>query len=77
MTNQSAADVTFTIKSNNYRSDGPWNYQVTAGQFTDDFFNAVAYTGGWYDFTVTVSADGSFSRRFVGHIETGAASITG
>ncbi|MEU6652057.1 phospholipase domain-containing protein [Streptomyces sp. NPDC046900] len=77
MTDQSAADVTFTIKSNNYRSDGPWTYQVTAGQFTDDFFNAVAYTGGWYDFTVTVSADSSFSRRFVGHIETGAASITG
>ncbi|GAA3050139.1 phosphocholine-specific phospholipase C [Streptomyces glomeratus] len=77
MTNQTAASVTFTIKSNNYRSDGPWTYQVAAGEFTDDFFNAVAYQGGWYDFTVTVSADGSFSRRFVGHIETGAPSVTG
>ncbi|MGW2857290.1 phospholipase domain-containing protein [Streptomyces sp. NPDC001215] len=37
----------------------------------------MAYNGGWYDFTVTVNADSSFSRRFVGHIETGAASVTG
>ncbi|MEU6370227.1 hypothetical protein ABZ876_32015 [Streptomyces sp. NPDC046931] len=26
----------------------------------------MAYQGGWYDFTVTVSADSSFSRHFVG-----------
>ncbi|MFF3062482.1 phosphocholine-specific phospholipase C [Streptomyces sp. NPDC057909] len=77
MTNQTTAPVTFTIRSNNYRGDGPWTYQVPAGQFTDDYFNAIAYTSGWYDFTATTSADAAFSRRFTGHIETGVASVTG
>ncbi|MFG3062950.1 phospholipase domain-containing protein [Streptomyces sp. NPDC048231] len=52
-------------------------YQATAGNFVDDYFNAVAYKGGWHDFTVTVSSDTTFSRRFVGHLETGAPSVTG
>ncbi|TFV33506.1 DUF756 domain-containing protein [Streptomyces sp. T1317-0309] len=52
-------------------------YQATAGNFVDDYFNAVAYNGGWYDFSVTVSSDTTFSRRFVRHLETGAPSVTG
>ncbi|MGW2251538.1 hypothetical protein ACWCXH_15220 [Kitasatospora sp. NPDC001660] len=32
---------------------------------------------GWYDFTVTVDADGSWSQRFTGHLETGAPSVSG
>ncbi|MER6997587.1 phospholipase C, phosphocholine-specific [Streptomyces sp. NPDC000410] len=75
--NASTAAVTFTITSNNYRSDGPWTYQVPAGGSVDDYFNAVAYHGGWYDFTITVSSDSAWSQRFTGHIETGAASVTG
>ena len=75
--NGSGAAATYTVTSNNYRTDGPWTYQVPAGQTVSDYFNAVAYNGGWYDFTVTVSADSTWSRRFSGHIETGAASVTG
>ncbi len=75
--NDSAAEVTFTITSNNYRSDGPWTHKVAAGKTVDDYFNAVAYQHGWYDFTVTVDVDGTFARRFTGHIETGADSVTG
>ncbi|MEY9843679.1 phospholipase C [Streptacidiphilus sp. BW17] len=77
MTNTGTSTVTFTVTSNNYRSDGPWTYQVAAGQTTSDYFNAVANQDGWYDFTVTVSGDSSWSRRVTGHIETGSASVTG
>jgi len=38
---------------------------------------AQADQSGWYDFTITVSADSTWSRRFTGHLEYGAASITG
>jgi phospholipase C len=75
--NGSGSSATFTVKSNNYRGDGPWTYTVNASQTVSDYFNAVAFFGGWYDFTVTVSADSNWSRRFVGHIETGASSVTG
>ena len=77
MANASAAAVTVTITSANYRTDGPWTYHIPAGGSADDYFNAVAYTGGWYDFTLTVDSDSSWTRRFTGHIETGAPSVTG
>lgn len=77
LTNTSTAAVTFTITSNHYRTDGPWTYQVAAGGSTQDYFNAVANQGGWYDFTVTVNSDATWSRRFTGHIETGAVSVSG
>ncbi len=75
--NQTSGSVTFTITANAYRSDGPWTHQVAAGKTVDDYFNAVANAHGWYDFTVTVDVDGTFSRRFTGHLETGAPSVTG
>ncbi|MEZ0067501.1 phospholipase C [Streptacidiphilus sp. MAP12-20] len=77
LTNTGTGSVTFTVKSNNYRTDGPWTYQVAAGATVSDHFNAVAYQNGWYDFTVTVSSDSSWSRRVTGHIETGSASVSG
>ncbi|MGF1428489.1 phosphocholine-specific phospholipase C [Kitasatospora sp. LaBMicrA B282] len=77
LANNGSNPVTFTIKSNNYRTDGPWTYTVAAGQSVSDYFNAVAYNGGWYDFTVTAGNDATFSQRFTGHLETGAASVTG
>jgi phospholipase C len=36
-----------------------------------------AVQNGWYDFTVTADADATWSRRYTGHIETGAASVSG
>ncbi|MFD9126761.1 phosphocholine-specific phospholipase C [Kitasatospora sp. NPDC059571] len=77
LANTGTAAVTFTITSTNYRSDGPWTYTVPAGGTTSDYFNAVAYTNGWYDFTVTVDSDATWSQRFTGHLETGAPSISG
>ncbi|MER5354880.1 phospholipase C, phosphocholine-specific [Kitasatospora sp. NPDC002551] len=77
LANTGSTALTFTITSTNYRADGPWTYQVPAGGSVSDFFNAVAYTNGWYDFTVTVNADSAWSQRFTGHLETGAASVSG
>ncbi|MFE1350326.1 phospholipase domain-containing protein, partial [Streptomyces sp. NPDC058757] len=77
LTNASAGPVTFTVRSNAYRTDGPWTYTVPAGAAREDHFNAVAYQDGWYDFTILADIDGTWSRRYTGHIETGAPSVTG
>jgi phospholipase C len=77
MVNNTTASVTFTVKSNGYRSDGPWTYVVAAGATVSDFWNVQLYTGGWYDLSVTVNVDNNFSRRFVGHVELGGPSVTG
>ncbi|MER5886623.1 phospholipase C, phosphocholine-specific [Streptomyces sp. NPDC001941] len=76
-TNTSTAAVTFTVRSANYRTDGPWTYTVDPGGSAEDHFNVVAYTDGWYDFTVTVGSDTTWSRRYTGHVETGAPSVSG
>ncbi|MEV7419036.1 phosphocholine-specific phospholipase C [Streptomyces sp. NPDC089919] len=77
ITNRSGAAASFTIRSNAYRTDGPWTYTVPAGGSVEDYFNQVAYCHGWYDFTVLASSDGTWSRRYTGHLETGAPSISG
>lgn len=33
-------------------------------------------TAGWYDFTLTMKGNDTFSKQYAGHIETGSASIT-
>lgn len=58
-------------------TDGPWTYRLAAGARAGDSFDTVVGQHGWYDFTVTCSTDSSWTRRVVGHIETGRASITG
>ncbi|MFB9367799.1 phosphocholine-specific phospholipase C [Kitasatospora albolonga] len=75
--NAGTSAVTFTVTPNNYRTDGPWTYTVQPGGNTSDYFNAVAHQNGWYDFTVTVSSDSTWSQRFTGHLETGLPSVTG
>jgi phospholipase C len=37
----------------------------------------LATGNGWYDLSVTISGDASWSRRYIGHLEDGEASITG
>ncbi len=77
MTNHGSRPVSFVISAGNYRTDGPWHYDVQPGATVTDYFNAVAYSGGWYDFTIGVNNDSTWSRRFTGHLETGAPSVTG
>ncbi len=69
--------MTFTDHVDQLPHRRPVDYTVAAGREVSDYFNAVAYDNGWYDFTVTVSSDTAWSRRFTGHLETGAPSVTG
>ncbi|MEV6007118.1 phosphocholine-specific phospholipase C [Streptomyces sp. NPDC051976] len=79
LANNSPAETTFTITNNNtaYRSDGPWHYTVAAAETATDHFNAVHYSNGWYDLTVTADSDTTWSQRFTGHLETGQNSVSG
>ncbi|MFD5766098.1 phospholipase domain-containing protein [Streptomyces sp. NPDC127049] len=77
LTNTSGGPVTFTIRSHAYRTDGPWTCTVTAGSSREGWFDAVTYADGWYDFTVPADVDGTWSRLYTGHIETGTPSVTG
>ncbi|MEU7883047.1 phosphocholine-specific phospholipase C [Microbispora bryophytorum] len=69
--------VTFTITHNNYSSGKPQTVKVNAHGKEAWTVNPVKESDGWYDVTVTADNDGGWSQRFVGHLETGEASITG
>lgn len=60
------------VKSNAYRTDGPWSLDVAAGDTGTLHWN-LDDSGHWYDFTV--SADG-IERRFAGRVETGKPSVS-
>jgi phospholipase C len=77
LTNSGSGPVTFTITANNYTTEGPWTYKVAAGATVNTYFSAVATTQGWYDFTITLSGDTSWVRRYTGHLENGGTSVTG
>ena len=72
------APCAFTVADNAYGLGGPWEYSSTAGPIAHEV--PVAASGNWYDFTVTASGDGCggrvFSRRFMGHLETGKVTTT-
>jgi phospholipase C len=77
MHNASSAKVTFSIRANAYRQrDLVWTYTLAAGESTSELFDQLRYAGGWYDFSASLDVDGSWTRRFVGHIENGAASVS-
>ncbi|MFI7627114.1 phosphocholine-specific phospholipase C [Microbispora rosea] len=69
--------VTFTITHNNYNSGKPQTVTVNAHGKEAWTVNPVKESDGWYDVTVTADNDEGWSQRFVGHLETGEASITG
>ncbi|MFI7027291.1 phosphocholine-specific phospholipase C [Microbispora rosea] len=69
--------VTFTITHNNYNSGKPQTVKVNAHGKEAWTVNPVKESDGWYDVTVTADNDEGWSQRFVGHLETGEASITG
>lgn len=69
--------VTFTITSQNYSADRPQSYHVQPHATAVHPVNPLKSSHGWYDLTVTVRTDRSWSRRYVGHLENGSASVTG
>jgi phospholipase C len=60
------------VRSNAYRSDGPWVLSVSAAK-TVSLAWTVDGSGNWYDFTASSNA---FERQFAGRMETGASSIS-
>ncbi|HEY4461071.1 MAG TPA: phospholipase C, phosphocholine-specific [Streptosporangiaceae bacterium] len=69
--------VTFTVTPGHYSSGPARTYHVRAHGSATHVAGALAASGGWYDLSVTVSGDGSWSRRYVGHLEDGEPSVTG
>jgi phospholipase C len=73
--NSGQSACTFTVKANAYRKDGPWTYSVKAGETAKPSWS-LADSARWYDFSVTVDSDSSFTRRFAGRVENGKPGIT-
>jgi phospholipase C len=74
--NRTRRPVTFTLKANAHRPDGPWIRVVPAGGESSEIFHPLSHGQGWYDLTVTADCDPRFQRVLAGHIETGQASVT-
>ncbi|MCW2539519.1 MAG: phospholipase phosphocholine-specific [Frankiales bacterium] len=77
LTNGSTAAVTFTLTPNQYITGAPSTYYVLASGSTTASFDVIGQNNGWYDITATVSSDATWARRFAGHVENGAPSVTG
>jgi phospholipase C len=69
--------VTFTVAQNHYSVEPARTYHVPAGGTAAHVAAPLSSSGGWYDLSVTISGDTSWSRRYVGHLENGRPSITG
>jgi hypothetical protein len=76
LANRLAAAAIFTITANHYTS-GTLTESVAAGATWSGDVTAAFTASGWYDFTITVSADASWSQRFAGHLENEPTSVTG
>ncbi|WP_434657115.1 phosphocholine-specific phospholipase C [Chromobacterium violaceum] len=76
LNNQGSKVATFQVSGNGYGGAAPQQVVVTPGGSQLLSWN-LSGVYGWYDFTVTCTGDGGFVRRLVGHVETGAASVTG
>ncbi len=76
LTNQSAAPIRATVKSDAYaRSHRPWMADIAAGGGVERRWD-LKTTRGWYDFSVHAETTALFARRIAGRVETGAPSIS-
>src|SRR6478752_3290454 len=75
--NDAKKSVTFTITFNNYSSKARESVRVSAHDRETWELDACGHADGWYDITVSVSSDASWSQRLTGHLETGRPSVSG
>ena len=75
--NNGKSAVTFTVTVNNYGKDRPRTIRVAAHGRATHETDPLVSGDGWYDLSVAISGDGSWSRRYTGHLEDGRNSITG
>lgn len=65
---------TLLVKANAYLPDQSWRLETHKHEV--ELAWDMSKFGGWYDFTVTMQDDASFSRRFAGRIETNQDSFS-
>ncbi|GAM33047.1 phospholipase C precursor [Acinetobacter calcoaceticus] len=66
--------VKLTVKANAYLANKTWTIETDHSE--KELVWDMSEFGGWYDFTVTLADDATFSRRFAGRIETQEDSIS-
>jgi len=76
LTNASAAAATLRVCGDAYADDAPRAVRLEPGEHRV-IERAAFRTNGWYDVSVTADVDPAFLRRCSGHLETGAASVSG
>ena len=62
------------VKANAYLPNQQWSIETTNSE--KELVWDMTEFGGWYDFTVYLEVDPSYSRRFAGRIETQKDSIS-
>ncbi|MCM1960737.1 phospholipase C, phosphocholine-specific [Acinetobacter modestus] len=62
------------VKANAYLPNKTWEIETTTAE--KELSWDMSEFGGWYDFTVTIQNEPSFSRRFAGRIETNEDSFS-
>lgn len=76
--NDAAKSVSFTITFNNYASHAKsQTVRVAAHRREEWELDVCGDADGWYDLTITLNTDASWSQRLTGHLETGRASVSG
>ncbi|MHB1432662.1 MAG: phosphocholine-specific phospholipase C [Streptosporangiaceae bacterium] len=77
LSNGGGATVRFTVRPNYYSRVAARSYQVRPHESQTHVVEGIEASHGWYDVSVTVDGDASWSRRYVGHLEDGRPSLTG
>ena len=72
--NDGARSAKLMVKANAYLSNQIWTIETTTVE--KELVWDMTESGGWYDFTVSIENDTSYSRRFAGRIETKQDSIS-
>ncbi|AZY50894.1 phospholipase C, phosphocholine-specific [Bordetella avium] len=76
LSNNGKTACNFDITPNAYYVNNErWTLTVPPGGKVDQHW-ALANSGAWYDFTVRMTEDPSYARRFAGRVETGKPSVT-
>jgi len=74
--NTGASACTFEITPNAYYGEGDsWTVTVEGQQEGEQHW-VLKQSGGWYDFSVRISGDQDYLRRYAGRVETGKPSIS-
>jgi phospholipase C len=77
LVNDGTDELTFTVRPNHYARAVERSYRVPAHGHAAYQADPIVTSRGWYDLSVTVAGDPSWSRRYAGHLENGQPSVTG